>query len=244
MRRIDGKLILILFLLISAGSFAQMTSGRIVFERKTNLMKRFGNDPRIGKMITEENKYRIESFELLFNDTLCVYKYIENPNEADVGFLKYLTSRNTVNQNIVKQEKIISMDLWGTPAFVKDSIHQRKWKITDNKRMISGYNCRKAIWEMNDSTRIYAWYSLEIVPSMGPEGFAGLPGTILGMATEDGSVVYFAKEIKEMKPTTEQLTVKLPSKDVYTELQLKAILAEKMKGWMKPEDLDAMFQWM
>jgi GLPGLI family protein len=29
--------------------------------------------------------------------------------------------------------------------------------------------------------------------SIGPEGISGLPGAILGLAREDGSIVYFAK---------------------------------------------------
>lgn len=239
--------IIVVALLIFANNFnvnAQITSGRIVFERKTNLKKRFGNDPRLGQYITEENKYRIEKFELLFNDSMCLYQFIKPEVETEEGFLKFLTSRNTVNQNIKTNEKVVTMDLWGTTAYLKDSIHKRAWKITDSRRVISGYNCRKAIWEMDDSTRIYAWYSLEIVPSMGPEGFSGLPGTIMGMATEDGGVVYFAKEVKTMPIKPEIFNVDLKGKDVYTEVQLKELLMMRMKQWIKPKDLEAMFKWL
>ena len=62
---------------------------------------------------------------------------------------------------------------------VQDSLPARNWKITDSKRSICGYECRKAIYQKNDSTRIYAWYTTALVPSVGPEGFCGLPGTIL-----------------------------------------------------------------
>lgn len=232
-----------LLILFSYDSTAQITSGRIVFERRTNLKKRFGKDPRMGKMITEQNKIRIENFELFFNDSTCVFRALPDDEPAE-GFLKYLTTRNTVYQNINKQEKFIIMDLWGNPGYIKDSMDQRKWKITENKRVIGGYNCRKAIWEMNDSTRIYAWFSVDVVPSIGPEGFGGLPGTILGLASEDGGVVYFAKEVKAMEPPAGVLKYEEKGKDIYTEKEMMEELKVKMGQWIKPKDLEAMFSWI
>jgi GLPGLI family protein len=221
----------------------QFSSGRIVFERKTNLKKRFGDNPRMKNFITEQNKYRIENFELLFNDTSCVFRPIEDEEKID-GFMKFLTQKNTVYQNLNSREKFIAMDMWGNAIYVKDSMDSRKWKITDSKRFISGYNCRKAIWEMNDSTRIYAWFAAEIVPSFGPEGFEGLPGAILGLATEDGGVIYFAKEVKAQETPKVVLEYSEKGKEIYTENQLKEFLKQRVGQWMKPEDIDAMFSWL
>ena len=222
---------------------AQMTSGRIVFERKTNLKKRMGDNPRMKNFITEENKYRIENFELFFNDSTCLFRPLPDAEPVE-GFLKYFTTRNTVYQNISSQHKYIVMDLWGTEAIISDSIDQRKWKVTDSKRNISGYSCRKAIYQMNDSTRIYAWFSIDVVPSIGPEGFGGLPGAILGLASEDGGVVYFAKEVKEMAPPAGVMNYSEKGKELYTEEQLKKMLMERMGQWVKPKDLEAMFSWL
>jgi GLPGLI family protein len=222
---------------------AQMTSGRIVFERKTNLKKRMGDNPRMKNYITEENKYRIENFELYFNDSTCLFRPLPDSEPVE-GFLKYFTTRNTVYQNINAQHKYIIMDLWGTEAIISDSIDQRKWKVTDSKRNISGYSCRKAIYQMNDSTRIYAWFSVDVVPSIGPEGFGGLPGAILGLASEDGGVVYFAKDVKAMAPPTGVMNYSDKGKEVYTEEQLKKMLMERMGQWVKPKDLEAMFSWL
>lgn len=242
--RVGIKLFFFLFIL-AFGSKAQMSSGRIVFERKTNLKKRFGDNPRMKNFITEENKYRIENFELLFNDSMCVFKPLpEDEASTQQGFLKFLTNKNTVYQNIKKREKFIIMDLWGNNAYIRDTMDLRTWKITESTRNISGYNCRKAIWAMNDSTRIYAWFSVDIVPSIGPEGFQGLPGAILGMATEDGGVIYFAKEVKAMDPPMATLKYEDKGKDVYNEEQLKKMLMERMSQWVKPKDLEAMFAWL
>jgi GLPGLI family protein len=224
---------------------AQVNMGRIVFERKTNLKKRFGDNPRMKNFITEENKYRIENFELFFNDTSCVFRPIpEDEVSSQQGFMKFLTNKNTVYQNLNKKEKFIIMDLWGNNAYIKDTMDKRSWKITESTRNISGYDCRKAIWQMNDSTRIYAWFSVDIVPSVGPEGFQGLPGAILGMATEDGGVIYFAKEVKQMELPAGVLLYDAKGKDIYNEEQLKEMLKERMSQWVKPKDLEAMFAWL
>ena len=96
---------------------------------------------------------------------------------------------------------------------------------------------------MNDSTRIYAWFSPDLVPATGPEGFNGLPGTILGLATEDGSIVYFAKTVEVMEVKDTELDYSKIKDDVYNKEELKELLAEKMGRWLKPGDLDAMFAW-
>ena len=134
--------------------------------------------------------------------------------------------------------------MWGTTTYVKDSITERQWKVTDSKRKIAGYLCRKAMWEMNDSTRIYAWFSTDLVPSVGPEGFGGLPGTILGLANEEGTIIYFAKEVKLMKPTEQQLTFDSKAKEIFTQEALKKTIQEKMGQWLKPGDLESMFSWL
>ncbi|HRD37367.1 MAG TPA: GLPGLI family protein, partial [Bacteroidia bacterium] len=96
-------------------------------------------------------------------------------------------------------------DMWGEEIHLTDSLFIRKWKMTENTRKIAGYNCRKAVWQANDTTRIYAWFSYDLMTSTGPESFNGLPGVILGLATEDGGIVYFAKKVELIKPDASNL---------------------------------------
>lgn len=107
---------------------------------------------------------------------------------------------------------------------VSDTVRSFKWKITESKRNICGYQCRKAIWQANDSTRIYAWFCTEINPSIGPESFVGLPGAILGLATEDGGVIYFAKSVEVVKPEPTTLLQKKSKQKIYKAAELKAQL--------------------
>jgi GLPGLI family protein len=134
--------------------------------------------------------------------------------------------------------------MWGTETTIKDTIQQREWQVTDRKRKIAGYLCRRSILNVNDSTRIYAWFTTDIAPSVGPEGFDDLPGAVLGLATEDGSIVYFAKSVEAMAPPAEKMKPKKEAKETYTVPELKVLLLEKMGQWVKEEDLDAMFSWL
>ena len=230
-------------LLITTSSFAQITSGKIVFERKTNLKKLFKDNERVKPFLPEDLTWKLDSFALYFNDSASAFLPIESGEQED-GMMKMLTTRNIVYKNYKRDEKIAVLSMWGTETYVKDSIKPRAWKVTESKRNIAGYTCRKAMLNLDDTTRIYAWFAVDLVPSIGPEGFDGLPGAILGLANEEGSIVYFAKRVSITQPTKENLFISLKGKDTYTEEQLKATLLEKMGQWVKKEDLDAMFSWL
>ena len=144
---------------------------------------------------------------------------------------------------MVRKSSVLS--LFGTDVFITDSITPRNWKITENKRKIGNYECRKAIYQKNDSTRLYAWFSVDIIPTTGPEGFSGLPGTILGLATEDGGVIYFAKSVEAMVPKKEDLMLNSGKNKIFTMNEFK-LKIEKDYGnspWGKRmfEDL---FRWL
>jgi GLPGLI family protein len=105
-------------------------------------------------------------------------------------------------------------------------MRQCQWKITENKRNICGYQCRKAILTVNDSTRLYAWFCTELNACIGPESLGGLPGVILGLATEDGGVIYFAKSVEIIKPTLDVLLVKKTKEKIYQTSELKAQISK------------------
>ncbi len=227
-----------LFLALTAQS--QITSGRIVFERKTNLEKKF-SDERMKRWLGD-NKSKIDMFELIFNDSMSIFKPIET-NEVDK--LSWATSKSTVLQDFNQNTKLTVLDISGQKIYVTDSNVVRQWKLTESKRTINKYKCRKAVYEKNDSTRFYAWYAIEIIPSIGPEGFFGLPGAILGLATEDGGIIYFAKdvEINETKPTDFEVDTK--KKELFTPEQLKAKLEKDFGNtpWGKSLFTD-LFRWL
>jgi GLPGLI family protein len=230
--------------LLSLQAWAQtdyISTGKIIFERRTNLEKRF-TDQRMKRFVTEANKIRIESFQLAFNDTSSYFAVVPSNEPEEMA---WLTTKNAYYQNLNESSQLMMLAVFGQNVYVQDSLPQRTWKITDSKRTICGYECRKAIYQKNDSTRLYAWYSPILTPSVGPEGFCGLPGTILGLATEDGGIVYFAKKIDLVAPKKEELLLNPGKNKVFTIAELRQKI-EKEYGstpWGKSLFND-LFRWL
>lgn len=241
MKMMNGNrnVILILFLVFNTTLFSQVQSGKIVYERKTNLEKRFKNNEGDWlKEFLETNKYKTDFFELNFNDSISFFK----PAELDeIDQLSWATNKNSTLQNFNTNVKYSVLNVGGEEAIIKDVMIQRKWKITDSKRMIGKYQCTKAYTEMSDSSRIYAWFSNEILAPFGPEGFCGLPGAILGLATEDGGVVYFAKTVELISLPSESFTLNLKKKKVLSfedfKTKLKTIIGDSKEEKEYENDL-------
>lgn len=242
MKEVGSKILVAFALLCATQVSAQIvTEGRIVFERKTNLEKKFKNDQRVRRWLGD-NKSKTDQFELLFNDTISMFRPIDSDLPDD---LQWATSKSVVRQNFKQDEKLLILDVVGQKVHVIDSNDVRPWKITDSKRNIGGHLCRKALYEKNDSTRIYAWYAVDVVPSVGPEGFFGLPGAILGLATEDGGIIYFAKEVEFKKVPEKEFEIDLRKKDIYTLEGLKAELEKRFAGEPWGERIfEDLFRWL
>ncbi|NBP30443.1 MAG: GLPGLI family protein, partial [Flavobacteriia bacterium] len=143
-------LFLLVFLSVEFTAYCQFYSaGTVYYTRRTNLQKRF-TDQRMKRFVNEDNKIKNDRFSLSFNDTVSVFKYIA-PNVQDD--MAWLTSKNEYYQYLGSQKQLTVFQFFGTSVFVKDSLPERKWKITDSKRTICGFQCRKAIYQKNDSTR-------------------------------------------------------------------------------------------
>lgn len=214
--------------------------GKITYERRTNLWKIF-EDERMRQFVGEKNKIKIEDFTLYFNDTASLFSYV-TPEQPDPQ--SWLTMKNTVYNLFSTGQRFVYMDMMGNSMTVGDSLIDHTWKITDKTRKIAGYECTRVIWQKDDSTRIYAWYTTDIIPTVGPENIQGLPGAVLGLATEDGSIVYFAKKIEIISPTAEQIAQPKKKGKVYTEAELIADLTEKLKGQpMGDKIITGMFYW-
>jgi GLPGLI family protein len=195
------------FLLMVLCDSAQITRVKVVYERKTNLFKKY-KEERTQRWIKEENKIKVDMFDLIVSDSLSVFK----PQESELrDQIEWAIQKNTTYQNTNAGKRFLKKNLWGEELLLTDSLVKRSWKITESGRKIAGYNCRKAIWQANDSTKIYAWFSYDILPQVGPESYCGLPGLILGLATEDGGIIYFAKKV-EVLASVEPSELQFPKK--------------------------------
>lgn len=223
-----NKIVIALVLLLSWSAQAQtsmLRAGKITYERRTNLYKMF-DDERMRKMVGD-NKIKSDFFTLHFTDSTSLFQYV-TPDQPDPQ--SWMTMKNTVYTNLNNHMRFVYMEMMGSGMTIGDSLAKHTWKLTDKTRKIAGYECYRAVWEKNDSTRIYAWYTTDIIPSIGPESILGLPGAVLGLATEDGGIVYFATKVEAIDPTPEQMVQPKKKGKQYTEAELLAELTAKLAG--------------
>ena len=232
------SIILVLFLF--GGAQAQfIKAGKITYERKTNLHKKFPDEEMRRWMGNE--KYRVDNFELYFNDTLSLFMVQQGPSDGRGDWATVKNSHVTFHKQRVRHSLL---NIMGEEVVVVDSLKIRQFKRLGKKRDIAGFKCQMVRFDQDDSTRLYAWYADAILPSVGPETYLGLPGAILGLATENGGVVYFATKVEALQPDFKSVMPKYKTNKGMTEEQTRAMLIEKMKGspWVK-RILQELFMW-
>jgi GLPGLI family protein len=135
------------------------------------------------------SKYEFKS-KLYFTPNRSIYKYnvtgfgskkrfkSTDPNELDfdtsnddefgeVTFIDYSKKQVIVREKVIKR------------AFIyEEFLPQIKWKLVNETKQISKFNCQKATTTFRGRNYI-AWFTTEIPISMGPWKFNGLPGLIL-----------------------------------------------------------------
>ena|SRR5690554_1165813 len=184
----------ILFLFLIVNFFlanSQIHNGSIIFERKTNLKKMYGQHLP-SKWSDYVKQPKIDSFILLFNDSISLFKPIET-NEVDI--LGWSINRNIIYTNLMNKEKKAILTFYNEKYLIENlKSNKNDWKITQEIREIAGFTCIKSFKVVNGE-KVYAWFCPYINPAFGPEGFEGLPGMILGIAFEDGRITYFARKV-------------------------------------------------
>jgi hypothetical protein len=133
MRKVNIYILLFSVVIVTT-SMAQIHSAKITFERKTNLYKKF-KDQGTQRWIKEEDRIKIDYFELLVNDSMALFK----PQESELReAYAWATAKNTVLQDAANQSRYMIKTIWGEELHLTDSMFKRTWKITESSRK----NCR------------------------------------------------------------------------------------------------------
>lgn len=235
---------LLTVLFINSIAFSQfIQSGKITYERKTNLLK-IPNLPPFLQKAAEEKKYNVDEFILSFNSAGSSFVPKDNTASATPSAADLLSIKNTVYCDYKTADRMTLLDIMGNKLYIHDTINKISWIMTDNTRKLAGYECKMAIYRKDDSTRLYAWYAEELIPTVGPETFSGLPGTILGLATEDGGIVYFAKSVEVVKIEEKDLKYDTGKLKVYSKAGFAVEMGKQMgNNPMVKGMIDGFFRW-
>ena len=211
----------------------------IEFEVKTSIKKTMGGGMWEEMMKDNMTDFKTGYFNFVFADDKSIYKFdhwlesmkipewFKKSDEEEVWYLDHKTNRLNMQKNV-----------FGSNFNVEDSIPGIEWKLSNETRVIAGYNCRKAIGRIMDSVYVFAFYSDEIAISGGPCSISGLPGMILGLTIPRMYTSWIATKVNVNNVEVNRI-VPATAKKYYTSFSLKTMLRERSKDWFSSNDPDS-----
>ncbi len=229
--------IVIAFISLEVNAQQFISKGTIEFEVTTNVKKTMGNQAYLDELKDQMPAFKIAYYNFTFADNKSIYKF-DHYDEKKAKVPEFLTGGEDENEwyyDFTARQTTIQKNKWGSLLYIKDSIAQIQWKLTNESRLIAGFNCRKAVGKILDSVYVFAFYTDEITISGGPCTVNGLPGMILGLTIPRLYVSMIATKLSvtdvnksNIKPAS--------AKKYLTTKELKVILDEKMKDWNSNEE--------
>ena len=225
-------LIFVLHIGLSLMASAQfLESGEIEFEVKTNIKKTMGNSPWADMMKDKLPNFKTAYYKYAFNQNKSNYQFDRWENKDLIPDMFRKSDEQSIwysdfNTNMFIMQK----DVFGTAFHIKDSTSKIEWRLSNENRIIAGYNCRKATGKIMDSVYVFAIYTEEITIPGGPCTIHGLPGMILGMTIPRLYTSWIATKIND-KTKVALITEPTASKNVFTVSSIQKTIIEKTKEW-------------
>lgn len=239
------KLLIIALILSSIQIFAQTNEGVVQYTRTTYWTKMNNQLSYISKQEKERMTYMFAGKDdwkvyttLYFNENESRYIDSDEKPEEDEGYAGR-KEEFSVNRNFAKNTMTDVFEMLGKTYIIEDSLQMPNWKILNDIKEVAGHICMKAMIEDPiKNQKIIAWFAQDIPLNAGPERLWGLPGLILELDINDGTVTIIASKI-EFKKLNQELALpkKLKGKKIneaeYKDMQIKFI-KEKTKEERNP----------
>jgi GLPGLI family protein len=217
-----------------------LAQGKIEFERRVNQFAQMEStmDPgdeswaELSKKIMG-NKFKTDYFDLLFTRNKTLYRPgRESPDKPNQFFFQPPAQQNVIYADLEQEKGVSQKTVFEQVFLVDDTLRRIKWKMTDETRVIAGFNCRRANAIIMDSIYVVAFYTDEILTTGGPESFSGLPGMILGVALPHDHITWFATKVEATPVSEGQVAVPAKGKRVNNSGLMETI-QKSMKEWGK-----------
>ena len=155
----------------------------IEYEVTSNIQKTMGNFSWQEMLKENMPKFKTGYYTFTFANDKSVYKFDHWAEQSRKipDFLKKGEEENVWYSDYNSGKLNMQKNIWGSNLNIEDSLRKPEWRITNENRIIAGFNCRKAFARIFDSVYVYAFYTDEILISGGPCSINGLPGMILGL---------------------------------------------------------------
>ena len=209
-----------------------ITKAVIEYEVKSNVKKTmpnfFMNDELKDQIPTFKTGYY--NFSFAHDESIFKFDHWSDETKKVPNFLKSDEELNIWYTNYDANKIIMQKAIWGSQLIVQDSIKKLEWRISNENRIIAGFNCRKAVAIMFDSVYIFAFYTDEIMISGGPCSINGLPGMILGVTIPRLYTSWIATKVM-ITGVDEKNIKQINTKKPITMQDLKSTIIDHTKDW-------------
>ncbi|GGE23212.1 GLPGLI family protein [Psychroflexus salis] len=156
------------------------------------------------KLLSSDESY----YSLKFNEGKSVFTTLNFMNNDKNKVLNNKLVKGTYFINILDNSIYHKGNFMGEDLIIfYDKQPYEDWKITDEKKVILGYNCIKAETirqnEKGVKTKVTAWFTTDINLNYGPKNYFGLPGLIIELHELDS--VYYVQKIKFKNVTLDKI---------------------------------------
>jgi GLPGLI family protein len=210
-----------------------ITAAKIQFEVKTNVHKTMGDDSWGEKMKEAIPQFSVKYYDFVFANNKSIYRFSHNderykfPNWMDEG-----DDENIWYNDFNMGQQVTQHAVAGDKLLLADSLTKIKWRLSNESRVIAGFNCRKAVGRIFDSVYVFAFYTDDIMITGGPKSINGLPGMILGLTIPRMYTSYIATKVQVVD--VPEKTIVPPGKGKYkTRTELNKFISERTEDWGK-----------
>ncbi len=237
MRIKTGFFIISMFFTASINAQQFISKAVIEYEVVSNIQKTMGNNTWADMLKENMPKFKTGYYNFTFADNKSVYKFDHWSEQKIPEFMRKSDEENVWYYDYNSGIYNIQKNVWGSNFNISDSIPKLEWRLTNESRVIAGFNCRKAVAKMFDSVYVFAFYTDEIIISGGPCSINGLPGMILGVTIPRLFTSWIATKI--MVNTIDEKAIKPAyAKKNYSMAEIKATLKERTKDWYSDDDAE------
>ena len=215
---------------VSAQQF--VSKGTIEFEVITNVKKTMGNNSFDEQLKELMPTFKTAYYNYTFADNKSIFKF-DRYDEKKAKLPEFLKRDEDINEwysDFSTGLTYMQKNIWGSPINFKDSITSIQWKLSNESRMIAGFNCRKATGKIMDSVYVFAFYTDEITISGGPCSINGLPGMIMGVTIPRLYMSMLATKVN-VSDVKESTIKPIVVKKYYTNKEIKIMLDKRIESF-------------
>ena len=225
-------LMIIAVFAVSICSAQQFISKAVIeYEVKSNIRKTLGNNIYDNMLKDNLPQFKTGYYTYTFSENKSLYKFDHWDLSVKIPDFLKKSDEETVwysdfNNSLLNMQKNIA----GSNLNVQDSMPVMQWKLSNENRVIAGFNCRKATAVIFDSVYVFAFYTDEIMIPGGPCSINGLPGMILGVTIPRLYTSWIATKVM-LNGVNESVIKPIEAKKYYTIKSMKALINERTKDW-------------